>query len=195
MNSLKPISSAKTADAAAKSASAGAASPSPRAALPSNKAASLAFLMSIDHSASTVHTKHSSDSPKGAPTSASPVALLAAAAASTSAAGSKPEHPSAVPQLYKSFIQKIPAGVTPQQSQSLSAPPGQSRNKGAATAAAASAAVITAPPAQPSRVRQRSDEDHGNIMNPSAFLQPLSSASPRLSSLLGSELKKRKSSR
>ena len=189
MQSLKPLPSAKVADASPKSVS---------APLLTNKAASLAFLMSLDHTTATMRSK-----PTGNPTNGrTPAPPMAAVVASTSVAA-KPAQPLAVPKLFKSIVSNTSIGDNSRQIHDQGASmstttAGQLQSSGYSasnTGATAPALVYATPPAQPSRVRQRSDDEPMSSVSLIAMQQPVSSASPRSGSVLSQDGKKRKTTR
>lgn len=166
---------------------------SPQAAIPTNKAASLAFLMSLDHSAAILNAK-----PAGIPKGTPPIIVAVVASAPTIPAASKTEHP-VVPQQSIKSVSQAPTvtanALLKKATEVMKAAPSrivtvQASAAVAAGASAGAAAVIrsTAGATQSGKVRQRSEDEISS--SPTGQLP-----SPQRSSLAGPEPKKQKPSR
>lgn len=168
---------------------------SPQAAIPTNKAASLAFLMSLDHSAAILNAK-----PAGIPKGTLPIIVaVVASAPPTIPAVSKTEHPVIPQQSIKSVSFQAPTATAnallKKATEVIKAAPSrivtvQASAAVAAGASAGAAAVIRSTPGatQSGKVRQRSEDDISS--SPTGQV-----GSPLRSSLAGPEPKKQKASR
>lgn len=166
---------------------------SSQASTPANRAASLAFLMCLDHSAAILHAK-STGTPKG---DSSP--KVTRAPPTPSAPASNNEHPVAPQQVSKT----IPAqALTPIALNQLLIATEIAKaatrrivlQPSSAAAAAASAIKGATVAVQPSKVRQRSEEGD-SVKSASPSSQLIGTGRPQRSSLMGPEPKKQKSSR